>query len=96
MTPLARLAAAAGGPVLVLHDHDSGDATTGLVADGHEVLPLDGDPTANRQWGAVVLVVADRSALRAAVTSVPDVGESRSVACLLTLDRHPVHLTPAP
>ena len=96
MTPLARLAAAAGGPVLVLHDHDSGDATTGLVADGHEVLPLDGDPPANRRWGAVVLVVADRSALRAAVTSVPDVGESASVACLLTRDRHPVHLAPAP
>lgn len=95
MRPLQRFAADVGAPLLVLHD----DASIGRLEareDGWAVHPITGPLPDPQRWAGVAVVVADRQALRSAVSALPRLGRTRSLACVLTDEDHPAPVLPQP
>ncbi len=96
MTPLRAFAAEADGAVLVLHDAESVAATRTLGEEGHRVHPLGSVLPDHGPWGGVLLAVTNRTELRRAAARLPPLGDTHRVACLLTREDRPAHLTSRP
>ena len=84
-----------GSPLLVLHDAASASAVA--ACDAAWLVHQIGRPMPDRQpWAGVALVVADRESLRRVTSTLPPVGRTRAIACLLTDEDQPAHLAPRP
>lgn len=84
-----------GTPLLVMHDAASASLLAAHDPDW-EVHPIDGALPDSRRWAGVAVVVADRGALRRAIGTLPRLGRTRAVACVLTDEDHPAHVAPRP
>lgn len=95
MKQLDTFAQDVGAPVLVLHDAASASLFATHDPDW-EVHPIDGALPDSRRWAGVAVVVANRGALRSAMGTLPKLGRTRAVACLLTDEDDPAHVAPRP